>query len=501
MVRIRRWAPFSEKDLLLSQGERDVLRALASIGSGDIEQASRVSGIPKSTIASIIESLASKGLVRVERRTRYLYRATGEGLESLRGFPEEILLSILSARGGEAPLSEVEILMGSERASIAIAWARRRGWIEIRGDRVIMTGSGSLEKYREFIARASDGVYQDEAGLSSEEIQELVRRKMIVREEKRDILFEVTEKGYEVLKGLGDVHVVSRISRDIVSGIAGNMIIRPYNVEAEPREIYPAYKHFYVDFLEMLRDIMLSLGFDEIDDSLVVPELWNFDILYQAQDHPAREIHDTLVADSPPADLTHYRDLLERVSREHSSGWGYSFDTGTSSRLIMRSQTTAATIRYLYTHREPPVRAFIIGRVFRSDAIDAKHLPEFHQMDGVAMEHGMSLRRLLGILSQITRALGFREVLFKPGYFPFTEPSVEGYVWIEGLGYVEIFGAGLFRPEVLRMTGLEHNVGAWGMGVDRLAMAYLAISDIRELYSPLIDRLRWHRVASYKAIP
>ena len=495
-----RWPQFSGVEVLLSPSEREVLKALARIGRGLVDDASKASGIPRSTIASIIESLSSKGLVRVERRVRHIYRATREGLENLRSFPEEDLVRLLSEKGGSAPLEEVEASLGRERASIAIAWARRRGWVSVEGDRLVLLVLGSLERYREAIAASSEGVERERLHLSDEEIQELVRRKMLSREERRDIYFEVTEEGFEALKRLEGLYIVSRLSREIISRRPQNIVFKPYNVEAEPGELFPGYKHFYADFLEMLRDIMVSLGFEEIVDELVVPELWNFDVLFQAQDHPAREIHDTLAVESPPADLTGYRGLLEAVAREHSRGWGYEYDEAVGSRLIMRSQTTATTIKYLYSHREPPVRAFTIGRVFRFDSIDAKHLPEFHQMDGVAMERDMSLRKLLGILTQIARALGFKEILFKPGYFPFTEPSVEGYVKIEGLGYVEVLGSGLFRPEVLRMVGVRHNVAAWGMGVDRLAMAYLSISDIRELYTPVLERLRWYRVASYKAI-
>ncbi len=469
------------------------------MGRGSIEEIERISGIPRSTIASLAENLALKKLVKIERSVKQIYRSTEEGVRSTRSFPEEELLEILRKSGGSISTSEAEEILGKEKASIAIAWARRKGWVRVEGGRLILTGGHSMERYRKALEKAIHGAAEEELGLSPEELAELVRRKMLAREETSEIILEILDSGLRALETLGGLVVVSKITRDIVIQRPSNIIIKPYNVEAEPPKIYPAYRHFYVDFLDMLREIMLSLGFDEISDELVIPELWNFDALFQAQDHPAREIHDTLAVEGE-ADLGAYSDLIEKVSREHSRGWGYMYSRSIASRLVMRSQTTAATIKYLYHHREPPVRAFIVGRVFRFDRIDAKHLPEFHQLDGIAMEHDMSLRKLLGILTQVTRALGFKDVVFKPGYFPFTEPSVEGYVRIGDLGYVEIFGSGLFRPEVLRIAGVEHNVAAWGMGVDRLAMAYLAINDIRELYTPEIDRLRWHRIASYKAI-
>jgi phenylalanyl-tRNA synthetase alpha chain len=243
------------------------------VGRGSIDDASRTSGIPRSTIASLIEALSAKGLVRVERRAKYIYRTTHEGIENLRSFPEEDLLKLLSERGGSISIQEAERSMGRERVSIAVAWSRRRGWVRVEGDMLILVGGGSLERYREVLAKCIAGVERDEIPLTDEEIQELVRRKMLSREERREIYFEVTDEGYNILRRTENLQIVSKISKDVLSRKPSEIILRPYNVEAEPREIYPGYKHFYVDFLEMLRDVMVSLGFEEITDDLVVPEL------------------------------------------------------------------------------------------------------------------------------------------------------------------------------------------------------------------------------------
>uniref|UniRef100_A0A7C2ZPY0 phenylalanine--tRNA ligase n=1 Tax=Ignisphaera aggregans TaxID=334771 RepID=A0A7C2ZPY0_9CREN len=106
------------------------------------------------------------------------------------------------------------------------------------------------------------------------------------------------------------------------------------------------------------------------------------------------------------------------------------------------------------------------------------------------MEQNFNFKKLLGLLTQILKGLGIEKVRFKPGYFPFTEPSVEGYGFVPGYGWVEIFGAGMFRPEVLEILGLKHPVGAWGMGVERLAMVVYGIDDIRLLFSKDIEFIR-----------
>ena len=116
---------------------------------------------------------------------------------------------------------------------------------------------------------------------------------------------------------------------------------------------------------------------------------------------------------------------------------------------------------------------------------------EFDQCEGIVVGENLTFRHLLGFLKEIAETVGFKEIKFKPGYFPFTEPSVELYVKHPKLGWIEAGGAGMFRPEVLRPLGVERSqVLAWGLGIGRLAMLKLGIDDIRMLYS---DNLEWLR--------
>jgi len=239
-----------------------------------------------------------------------------------------------------------------------------------------------------------------------------------------------------------------------------------------------------------VRDVLKEMGFREVRGPIVELELFNFDMLFQAQDHPAREIHDSLWVKAGPVDVTRaYGDLVERVSRIHETWWSYKWDPSIASRLMLRSQTTAVSARVIASKPKPPMRFFTIGRVYRRDVVDASHLPEFHQLDGIEGYPGYTFRELLGTLREICERLGL-EVKFKPGYFPFTEPSVEGYVKLPTGKWLELFGAGLFRPEVLEMAGLDYPVGAWGFGIERLAAAYYGIPDIRVLYTANIEYIR-----------
>jgi phenylalanyl-tRNA synthetase alpha chain len=142
-----------------------------------------------------------------------------------------------------------------------------------------------------------------------------------------------------------------------------------------------------------------------------------------------------------------------------------------------------------------PIRVFTIDRVFRPDVIDAKHFIEFEQCEGIVVSDGLNFRHLLGYLKEIAKIFGAKAVRFKPAYFPFTEPSVEGYVKLPNGRWLELLGAGLFRPEVLEIAGVDYPVGAWGLGVERFAAAYYGITDVRLLYARDYDFIRSFRLA------
>jgi phenylalanyl-tRNA synthetase alpha chain len=239
------------------------------------------------------------------------------------------------------------------------------------------------------------------------------------------------------------------------------------------------------------------MGFEEYDGPYVEEEFWNFDLLFQAQDHPAREIHDSYILKKPKKGIIENAELMERVRKTHengwitgSRGWKYKWNPDITRRLVLRTQTTAVSMRYLNEHKEPPIKMFCISKVFRPDVLDSKHAMEFTQLEGIIGDNKITLRHLLGLLKNFAKTLGLGEVKFRPGYFPFTEPSVESFVKHPKLGWVEFVGAGMFRPEVLKPLAIKFPVIAWGIGFDRLAMIRLGINDIRELYSKRLDLLR-----------
>ena len=281
------------------------------------------------------------------------------------------------------------------------------------------------------------------------------------------------------------------------SGEWKNGTFRGYNIAIPPARIIPGRTNPYVQFLEHVKDKLCSLGFQEFDGPLVETEFWNGDALFMPQFHAARDIHDVYRIKNP----THAKEIeepwLSNVANTHknggntgSRGWNYEFDHEFTRRLVLRSQGTVLSAHQLHK-AEIPGKYFGIARCFRYDKVDATHLSDFYQTEGIVLGDDVNLRTLLGFLEMFAKEIaGATEVKYVPGYFPFTEPSVEVHIKHPVLGWFELGGAGIFRPEVTKSMGVDVPVLAWGMGIDRMALMALGLNDLRELFSENIEEVR-----------
>ncbi len=272
---------------------------------------------------------------------------------------------------------------------------------------------------------------------------------------------------------------------------------RKYDVTAYAPSSHGGKRHPLTRYIEKIRRIFLEMGFTEIEGDFLGPAFWSFDALFQPQDHPARDMLDTFYVKGDLKSELPERRVVKRVAAMHeegggigSTGWGYKWDLAEAKRPMLRPHTTAQTIEYLAEHPNPPQKAFIVGKVFRTDAPDSTHLPgEFHQMEGVIMEEGATLSMLMGTLEEFYRKMGLEEVRFRPGYFPYTEPSMEPEAYLKGQ-WIELGGSGIFRPEVTAPFGITTPVLAWGLGLERLVMVLEGLADIRAL---VWNDLEWLR--------
>ena len=270
---------------------------------------------------------------------------------------------------------------------------------------------------------------------------------------------------------------------------------RPYDVSLEASMPRSGRSHPMQALIERIRSIFLEMGFSELVDDYVQTAGWNMDSLFIPQDHPAREMQDTFYLDEPkkitldPKLLADWKAIHEHGGDTESTGWGGQFSEDISQKGLLRTHTTVNTIQYLAQNPTDPCRVFAIDRVFRKESIDRTHLPEFHQIEGIIMEPGANLGMLVSTLKTFYAKMGYPEVRVRPAYFPYTEPSLEVEVKWRGK-WLELGGAGIFRPEVTEPLGIKNPVCAWGMGLERLAMLVLGLDDIRQLY---ISDLEWLR--------
>ncbi|MHC1636561.1 MAG: phenylalanine--tRNA ligase subunit alpha, partial [Candidatus Nezhaarchaeales archaeon] len=445
-----------------------------------------------------LEALNQKGLVKVLVEEEDYVELTDEGKKYAKeGLPERKLVEKIMSIGGQVPLKALKAVVDMEdnEIKVALGWIRKKNLGEIivaDGERLVKVKHSIEKDPVENVLK----IIMDEERIKVGEIPqdiltELKTRKLIVVIPQRRRIVSLTDYGLRVLERALQVRVVGALTADLIkSGEWKSVYLKPYDVTAEPPVIYPARKHFYMEFLDKVRRILIEMGFVEAEGPYVEMEFWNFDVLFQAQDHPAREIHDCFILLEPSKGRLPEKEFVERVRKIHEEKWGYAWSEEQASRLILRSHTTAVSARFLAKKPKPPVKMFCISKVFRPDVIDATHFIEFTQVEGIYGDKGVNLRVLLGILQDFARRLGFKEVRFRPSYFPFTEPSVEGSVYHPQLGWIECLGAGMFRPEVLKSLGIDYPVAAWGIGIDRLAMVMLGISDIRELCSRDLKFLR-----------
>ncbi len=206
--------------------------------------------------------------------------------------------------------------------------------------------------------------------------------------------------------------------------------------------------------IEELSSIFASMGFVVQVGPHIEDEWHNFDALNVPKNHPARDMQDTLFV----------KGQLETVLRTHTSN---------------------VQIRYMENHK-PPIKIIAPGLVFRQEATDATHEIQFHQIEGLCVDRGISLAHLKGTIENFLKQLfgNSVEFRFRPGYFPFVEPGVEVDLKFQGR-WLELMGAGMVHPQVFKNVGIDSSVYsgfAFGMGVDRLAMMRFNIPDVRLFY-------------------
>lgn len=409
-----------------------------------------------------------------------MYILTNEGKKYLTdGLPEKKLIQIL-----DKPLSINELKNKLDDFSIAMTWAKKNNWIEIKNGKLHRLTQPKNIPEEIALRQVSENVEPDR-----KIIDILLKRKLI--EVERDTLVKKAQRqiGKEI----------NSLTPELIKSRMWNKVkLKPYNVETPGKKIYFGKRHPYNSFLSEIRQKLVELGFQEMMGNLIETEFWNFDALYQAQDHPSRDWAQTYNLKTPKNGSLPSHKIMSQVKASHengwktgSTGWGYKWDPKKAMQLMPRAHTTSSSARQLASGVEIPGKYFSISRCFRPDVIDATHGVEFNQAEGIVIDPSLNFKKMLGLLkSFVVEMTGISKVKFYPDYYPFTEPSCQISAKHPELGWMELAGAGIFRPELTQPLGVKEPVIAWGFGIDRLAMLKLNIKDIRYLFSRDLGWLR-----------
>ncbi|TFK43408.1 tRNA synthetases class II core domain (F)-domain-containing protein [Crucibulum laeve] len=469
------------------------------------------------SILGALNSLSSRDMIAYETHEVSSHVLTAEGdLIVKDGSHEARVWSVLPAKGQGAPLTPVQLKkqVGDETAKVGQGRAFKNGWIGKEGDGLVKLTADIKDVTKIDLEEiASTGTLK-----SGEKVLADLRKRKLITQKKG--------QWFTVRKGKDFSTSTAKPETDLTvdmltSGSWKNSTFKKYNFEAAGIPTSGGALHPLLKVREEIRNIFLEMGFAEMPTSSFVESgFWCFDALFVPQQHPARDLQDTFYISDPKHALPPEPEYYKRVSEVHehggfdSMGYRAPWSDEESNKLLLRTHTTASSAHMLYklaaklrgekvegdieefTHGAEsttapakgddfkPAKLFSIDRVFRNETMDATHLAEFHQVEGVVADRGLTLAALIGFMRVFFSKMGIERVRFKPAYNPYTEPSLEIFAFHPMLDrWVEVGNSGMFRPEMLEPMGFPKDVRVygWGLSLERPTMIRYGINNIRTL--------------------
>ncbi len=482
-----------------------VLKAADAQTQRDITDiASEAGEKPESATRAAFE-LEDRGLLEVTERVEESVTLTEEGERyAEKGLPELALYEAAFDSGAADEQVSLGRLIGEagldgDAVDIALANFARKGYGQVDSGEVTVDSDADPDGDDEL--QALQTLAEGGAVADDDVLDRLDSRGLVERSERTVRAVSLTDDGVTaMMEGVEAAETVDRLTPEMLtSGEWENVEFTDYNVEAEASEIQPGRKHSLRQMADRVKDVLVGMGFQEMQGPTVDADFWINDCLFMPQDHPART-HWGRFAVENPEKIDHLpEDLVERVERAHREGVGEDgegyhspWDEDFARHLALRGHTTSLTSRHLAGEAlgdlEPPQRFFSVEKAYRNDTLDATHLLEFFQIEGWVMAEELSVRDLFGTFTEFYEQFGITDIQFKPHYNPYTEPSFElfgRHPKTEEL--IEIGNSGIFRPEMLEPLGIEHDVMAWGLALERLMMLATGAEDIRDVHGTLVD--------------
>ncbi|KAJ6739079.1 PHENYLALANINE--TRNA LIGASE ALPHA SUBUNIT [Salix koriyanagi] len=474
-------------------------------------------GLDHNDVVNVIKSLHGFRYIDAQDIKKETLVLTEEGKKYAEKGSPEVQLFLAVPQEGSISKEELQKLLDPAVYKIGCSQAAKNKWVQM-GNQISRKGGFEnvqcletcLSKWVSYMAagvqhvedRVKDLLLQIQDGqeLGKDDNNSLKARKLTALQ---------TWKGYSVKRGpeyaprrrrtatdLTREHLCRAHEKNayhvedaVTEGDWRNIEFKEYNFSAKGPPPESGHLHPLNKVKERIKNIFRLMNFEEMPTNRYVESsFWNFDALFQPQQHPARDSHDTFFLKAPATTKQLPEDYVEMVKRVHESGgygsrgYGYEWKREEANKNLLRTHTTAISSRMLYALAQhakqqsfTPKKYFSIDRVFRNEAVDRTHLAEFHQIEG--------------LVTSFSR-LGMDKLKFKPAYNPYTEPSMEIFSYHEGLKkWVEIGNSGMFRPEMLRPMGFSEdvNVIAWGLSLERPTMILYGINNIRDLFGHKVD--------------
>ena len=501
----------------LSPNERKVLPYIKE----SLEDIRSKSKLDEVSVLRALDFLQNKGILNVKSEKKKIIEIGVNGALYLKkGLPERRLLNYLNENKNKSIILNDAIKqskLSNDEFKAALGVLKKKALIELINGKIKINASNeevakkSLEeKFIESLPLSLDNLEPEQ-----KHAYELLknRKDIVLLGDKKTTTIFITKLGENIhsnINKIKDEKYIELLTPNILKNEEWKgKKFRRYDIKSKVPSIYGGKRHFTNQAIDYGRRIWTDLGFEEMtNSSYIISSFWNFDALFTAQDHPVRELQDTFYLDEklysanlPDKKLvnsvkeTHEKGIT--IGKEKSKGWQYSWDENDAKKLVLRTHTTCLSAQKLYELSKLPKekrrgKFFALGMNFRNETVDWSHGFQFNQTEGIVIDENVNFMHLLGYLKEFYEKMGFNKIRFRPGYFPYTEPSVEVDVWHEDKKvWLELGGAGIFRPEITYpLLGINIPVLAWGQGFDRIITDYYKIKDLRELYKNDITILR-----------
>ncbi|MFW6013898.1 MAG: phenylalanine--tRNA ligase subunit alpha [Nanoarchaeota archaeon] len=471
-----------------------------------LNELSEKTGLQPVEAMRALEWLANKTVLELKQQTTETIELGENGKFYLQNkLPER--QAIEAIKEGANTILKLQDKLGKQEAGVAIGQLKAKNAVEVN-EKLNLTSKGEKifeketpeEELLKILPKKKDELKKDE----KQAFENLYKRKNIIKiNEQKDWLYNLTETGKKLVKQkLSEEDMIDTLTPQMLSsGSWKGKIFRRYDVNVKVPKIHGGRRHPLSAVINLLRDIFVEMGFEEMQGPWVETSFWCMDSMWIPQDHPSREVQDTFYL--PYKGKLPNKKIVEKVKAVHenggkcgSKGYGYEWNPEVAKQLLLRTHTTATTYRYFgledIKDRER-AKFFSVGRVFRNEAIDATHLPEFHQIEGFVMDDGLTLKDLMGMIKAFYAKMGIHKIKFKITYNPYTESSLEAMYYDEHREkWLELINSGVFRPESVEPYGIKKPVIAWGIGVERLAMILYELDKLRDILGPTCD-LSWLR--------